>query len=60
MKLAIEISTELLFILIFFLIILAIILVFLFSGFDTKKIQESISNFWDSIDRFVKKMFGEK
>lgn len=56
----IEISTELLYILIFFLIIVAVILTFIFSGFDINRMQESISNFWDSIDRFVKKIFGEK
>ncbi|MEM4772795.1 MAG: hypothetical protein QW648_02175 [Nanoarchaeales archaeon] len=56
----IEISTELLYILIFFLIIVAVILTFIFSGFDINRMQESISNFWDSIDRFAKKIFGEK
>lgn len=60
MKLTIEISTELIFVLIFFLIIVAIILTFIFSGFDINRMQESISNFWNSVDRFVKKMFGEK
>ncbi|MEM5820615.1 MAG: hypothetical protein QW678_03195 [Candidatus Aenigmatarchaeota archaeon] len=56
----IEISTELLYILIFFLIIVAVILTFIFSGFDINRMQESISSFWDSVDRFAKKIFGEK
>ncbi|MBU5682592.1 MAG: hypothetical protein KQA34_02695 [Candidatus Aenigmarchaeota archaeon] len=56
----IEIPTELLYILIFFLIIVAVILAFLFSGFDINRMQESISGFWDSVDRFAKKIFGEK